>query len=335
MKSGNIFIDKEGTDISKIEVKKRNQVLHDYYVMREEAEENNDKFFFVNAQEWEDFFCNIWSSDNPYWEGVDMTYITSLQACAYPQKLIDDISVFESMLEPKSHGGYGYKGHPSTNYVHNQETWEKWHSEFYYEHPEEIDWSGTNGVMPCRKKIIEILLKELLDLQACLDPNGSNNLGLPHPKFLKLKNTNWKNANCETIISEHNDIIIRHQGETLKAYSEKTGALICSVNYYHREIELEELEIENVVKAIGLYPVPFFSLKTTHSPISIKEALPIKNLWHSLHFSNHIHGTKHALTLTSQINEPHNLHETICLADEHWSQRIEPSDSLCQYSLVL
>lgn len=45
MKSGNIFIDKEGTDISKIEVKKRNQVLHDYYVMREEAEENNDKFF--------------------------------------------------------------------------------------------------------------------------------------------------------------------------------------------------------------------------------------------------------------------------------------------------
>lgn len=45
MKNGNIFIDKEGTDISKIEVKKRNQVLHDYYVMREDARKNKDKFF--------------------------------------------------------------------------------------------------------------------------------------------------------------------------------------------------------------------------------------------------------------------------------------------------
>ena len=34
---------------------------------------------------------------------------------------------------------------------------------------------------------------------------------------------------------------------------------------------------------------------------------------------NHIHGTTHALTLTSQVNKPHNLHETICLTDEHWS----------------
>ena len=47
MKNGNIFIDKEGTDISKIEVKKRNQVLHDYYVMREDARKNKDKFFYV------------------------------------------------------------------------------------------------------------------------------------------------------------------------------------------------------------------------------------------------------------------------------------------------
>lgn len=47
MKSGNIFVDKEGVDISRIEVEKRNQVLHEYYVMREDAEKNNDKFFYV------------------------------------------------------------------------------------------------------------------------------------------------------------------------------------------------------------------------------------------------------------------------------------------------
>lgn len=242
MKSGNIFIDKEGTDISKIEVKMRNQVLRDYYVMRENAEENKDKFYYVYAQEWEDFYCKIWSSDNPYWEGVDMTYITALQACAYPQKLIDDISMFEAMSEPKSHGGYGYEGHPSTDYVHNQETWERWHCAFYYEHPEEIDWDGSNGVMPCRNKIIEILRQELIDLQSHISPNGNNNLGLPHCKFMELKSTNWKDANDETIVSEHNNIVIRHQGKNLKAYSEYIGALICDVNYYHREIELEELE---------------------------------------------------------------------------------------------
>ena len=225
-----------------MEVKKRNQVLRDYYMMREDAEKNHDKFFYVNAPEWEDFFCNIWSPDNPYWEGVDMTYITSLQTCPYPQKLINDIAVFEALPEPKSHGGYRYDGHPSTGYVHDPETWEKWHSRFYYEHPEEIDWNGTNGIMPCREKVIEILRKELLDLQANLDPNGSNNLSLPHAKFLKLKNTNWVDAASETIIAEHNDIVIRHQGEKIKAYAEHIGALICSVNYYHREIELEELE---------------------------------------------------------------------------------------------
>lgn len=72
MKSGNIFIDKEGIDISKIDVKKRNQVLHDYYVMREDAKENKDKFFHVNAQEWIDFYYKMWSPDDPFWEGVDI-----------------------------------------------------------------------------------------------------------------------------------------------------------------------------------------------------------------------------------------------------------------------
>ena len=99
-----------------------------------------------------------------------------------------------------------------------------------------------------------------------------------------------------------------------------TGKSLNFSNFYQVDFdELEELEIENVIKAIGLYPVPFFSLKTTHSPITVKEALPIKNLWHSLHFANHIHETLHALTLTSQISEAHHLHETVCLTDEHWS----------------
>ena len=33
MKSGNIFVDKEGTDINKIDVNNRDNVLHDYIDM--------------------------------------------------------------------------------------------------------------------------------------------------------------------------------------------------------------------------------------------------------------------------------------------------------------
>ena len=45
-----------------------------------------------------------------------------------------------------------------------------------------------------------------------------------------------------------------------------TGKSLNFSNFYQVDFdELEELEIENVIKAIGLYPVPFFSLKTTHS----------------------------------------------------------------------
>ena len=240
MKSGNIFIDKEGTDISKIEVGKREQVLRDYYVMREAARKNKDKFFYVNSQEWEDFLSNIWSQDNSYWDGVDMNYITALQEGAFPQRLIDDISVFNALSDPKSHGGFGYDGHPTTDYVHNSETWEDWHSKFYYEHPEEIDWTGTNGIMPCREKIIDILRKELQKLQSSLSSNDNNNLcGLSHEQIQKIKNTEWENVTSETIVSEHNDIVIKHKGDQIKAYSEEIGSRICSLNYYHHEAELE------------------------------------------------------------------------------------------------
>ena len=243
MKSGNIFIDKEGTDICRVEVKKRNQVLHDYYMMRETARQNKDKFFYVNSQEWEDFLSKIWSPNSSYWEGVDMNYITALLVDAFPQQLIDDISVFNALSEPKSHGGYGYDDHPTTDYIHNSETWEDWHTKFYYEHPEEIDWAETNGVMPCREKIIDILRRELLDLQSDLNSNDNNNLcSLSHEQILKIKNTKWEDATSETIVSEHNDIVIRHKGDQIKAYSETIGSCICSVNYYHHESELEKLE---------------------------------------------------------------------------------------------
>lgn len=279
MKSGNVFIDKEGTDINKIEVGKRNEVLRNYIMMREDAGENEDKFFSVYTKEWEDLFCNIYSPNNPYWKGVDMNYVALLQTFVYRNKFFGDISEFDALPEPESHGGFGYDGHPLTGYVHNPETWEEWHCKFYYEHPEEIDWDGTNGIMPCRDKVIEILREELLAFQARLVPNGSNNLGLPHLQFLRLKNTRWESADDETIVSDHNDIVIRHQGEEMKAYSEKIGSLICSANYYHRETELERLEKDHGNTNVSvIYSIrkdnryQFISIDTAHGKFELCDA---------------------------------------------------------------
>lgn len=277
MKSGNIFIDKEGTDIGKIVVEKRNQVLHDYYIMRANAKENEDKFFYINSQEWEDFLSNIWSPDNKYWEGVDMNYITALQVDAFPQRLIDDISMFNALSAPKCHGGYGYDGHPTTDYVHNSKTWENWHNKFYYEHPEEINWAETNGIMPCHEKIIDILRKELLDLQSTLNSKGNNNLcNLSKEQILNIKATKWEEVSSEKIVSDHNDIIIRHKGNQIKAYSESIGSRICLANYYHNEVELEKLEKNHGNKKVSkIYSIKkdnkyqFISIDTAHGKFEL------------------------------------------------------------------
>ena len=56
MTKGNIFIDKEGVNVSNIQVPNRNSVLTDFYEMRERARKNGDSFFYVNSKELEDFY---------------------------------------------------------------------------------------------------------------------------------------------------------------------------------------------------------------------------------------------------------------------------------------
>lgn len=223
MKRGNVFIDKEGTDISRITITERNRVLHDYYVMREKADSNDDQFFFVNAQEWENFYLNIWDPDNPYWEGVDMTYITSLQNGSYPLKMIDNISDFDLLQEPKSHGGYGYENHPLTDYVHNIVTWEDWHLMWNLEHQDEPEAEALyNGIWPCIDRVLEILCSEL----------KKSNIAVPsEPKEIAnaFHEQKMKHLDGREIISE----------------AKRIGAKICEANLYHREVELEKYEADH------------------------------------------------------------------------------------------
>lgn len=223
MKKGNIFIDKEGTDINKIDSNNRNRVLRDYYEMRECASFNDDRFYFVNGKEWEEFYDKIWSPNDPYWKNVDMTYITSLQVGSYPQKMIDNISEFEALQGPKTHGGYGYNGHPLSDYVHNTETWEDWHYRWNLEHPNEPEADALhNGVWQCFGRILAILSYEL-----------------------KIASKEVP-SNPNEIVNAFHEQIMRHLNERERISKAKSiGATICEANYYHREMELEKLEADH------------------------------------------------------------------------------------------
>lgn len=83
--------------------------------------------------------------------------------------------------------------------------------------------------------------------------------------------------------------------------------------------DLKDLQIENVIKAVGLYPIPFFSVKLADRKTHIRKVEAIRNTWFSIHMADFIHKTNHLLTYASKISQPHDLHEKLCLKDEHWS----------------
>lgn len=223
MKNGNIFIDKEGIDISKIDIKKRNLVLRNYIDMRKRALENRDKFFFVKGKEWDDFYKNIWSQDSPYWENVEMTIITSLQNdFCYPTK-IGDVNEFNMKQDPKTHGGLGYDAHPLTDYVHNIVTWEDWHLMWNLEHQDEPEAEALyNGIWPCIDRVLAIVCSEL----------KKSNIAVP--------------SEPKEIANAFHEQKMKHLDERERiSEAKRIGAKICEANLYHREVELEKFEADH------------------------------------------------------------------------------------------
>ena len=89
--------------------------------------------------------------------------------------------------------------------------------------------------------------------------------------------------------------------------------------FYDVSADVEEIILENAIKAFGLYPLPFFSLNAGHQNITSEETTAIKNIWLGGHFANLAQGENTGVTLTSKISDPETLHGPLCLKDEHWS----------------
>lgn len=275
---GSILLDKRGA-FPHVHKHNINYAVDDFVSMLEEAFKCKDKLYY-DSKEWESFHAYGYDPTNDYWKGFgSIAYeklILSSNRLFTPLK-IEGTDKFENKPMPRTLGGFMCDGCPHENYVYNEQSIKEWHYQWFWNNPDKIDWSNSvNDIFPCYDKVIEILRQELIDCQSRIAHDGSNNLGLPHQKFLRLKNTNWKEIDNNKIISEHNDIIIRHQGEKLKAYTEKTGALICSENYYHCETELSKLEKDHGNKKVSIiYSIKkgekyqFISMDTAHGKFEL------------------------------------------------------------------
>lgn len=215
MSKGNIFIDNKGIDVSNIDVKQRNQVLKDFYEMICSAEKNDDLFFCVFSDEWEEFYSKLFTE--PYWEGVDFNIVYGLQNDFHNPKLLHNIRDFQQEPEPKTHGGFEYDQHPSANYIFNINTWKKWHYEFFYNNPQFIEWK-ENELWPCFDNVINLVKEEI-----------------------KRYNINLNNES-ELFNVFHSQIMGKLNERDRISYANDIGCKICEENYYHREKDLEKLE---------------------------------------------------------------------------------------------
>lgn len=247
--------------------------------MLQEAKSCKDKLYYVYSDEWKDFWLKSENTSDNYWQGAGQ--IASQLLFSYSNFVFQPINIgkpelFDNKPLPRTHGGFEYDECPKSDYIYDKPSIDAWHNQWFENNPDKIDWTHTNGIMPRRDRVIEILREELIDRQNHIASDGTNNLRLPRQKFLKLKSTDWKVTDDDTIVSEHNDIIIKHQGEKMKAYSEKTGALICSENYYHCEKELSDLEKDHGNKKVSvIYSIKkdkkyqFISIDTAHGKFEL------------------------------------------------------------------
>ena len=259
MVNGNILLDEDGLNIQNVKDCEKRAAVGNFCEMIGEATTEGDTLHYVY-----DSPCSIYSilynPEDPHCKLIGQRLFNQLQVTfGNIPNAIQSSEEFETKSDPRTHGGYKYENCPSSNYVYDKKTIIDWHNEWYIEHPEAIDWKKTNGIMPRHDRIIEILRQELVDCQNRIPSDGTNNLGLPHPKFLKLKDTNWEETNDDEIVSGHNDIIIKHQGEKIKAYSELSDL--------EKDHGNKKVSIIYSIKKDGKYQ--FISIDTAHGKFEL------------------------------------------------------------------
>lgn len=267
---GEIFVDNDGIDVSKIEINRRNEVIDDFCDMREAAMDNGDIFFRQESEHWDSFYCHVWGE--PFFNGVDQNHIQKLQnTFTNTLQIVKDFSSFCNNNSLQTQGGFDYDGHPQQNYIFNRDTWQLWHDEWFSIHQNLIDWKNIDDecVFPCCDAIIDILRKELKK-----DPTG---VYANHYDRNSLSDRVNKMSKDE-VANEFEENVLKKMSGTdhIISYTIEIGDAICRANHYREEPELAKMEKEKGNRrVVKVYSIPrggkliFLSFDTKHGKFEV------------------------------------------------------------------
>ena len=244
MVNGNILLDEDGLNIQNVNDNEKRSAVGNFCEMIEESNTEGDTLHYIY-----DSPCNIYSilydPKDPHCKLIGQRLFNQLQnVFGNIPHSIQSSKEFEAKSEPKTHGGYKYENCPSSDYVYDYVSIDHWHSKWYYEHPDKIDWSkSVNDIFHHYDKAITILRNELQKLKD--NPNSIR--GLEHLDKQYLASVEIDNLNAKEVVSKFYSLIMNHKDESSEkiSYAKEIGSKICELNYYHHEQELEDLNNDN------------------------------------------------------------------------------------------
>lgn len=252
MVNGNILLIEDGLNITNVKDSEKRAAVGNFCEMMEVANIEGDVLYYVY-----DDPCNIYSirfnSNDPHCKLIGQRLLSQLQNVFgnYPHPL-QNAEEFKTKSNPRTHGGYKYDNCPSSDYIYDKETIDLWHNHWYADNPDKIDWTNTNGIMPCYDRIITILRSELTKLK----DNPDLICGLTHIETLYLASVDIELLNDAEVVSKFYSLIMDHKAEDGEriAYAKDIGAKICTANFYHEEPELKTLN-KDKSQIVAIYSI--------------------------------------------------------------------------------
>lgn len=251
---GSIFIDKEGIVFSKVKGDAQSTIRR-FYNMLLEAKDCKDKLYYVYSDEWEEFWLKSQNPSDKYWQGAGQIVsqlLFSYNNFVFQPFPIGKSELFNEKSFPRIHGGLEYEGCPSSEYIYDKPSIDAWHNQWFIKNSDRIDWTNTNGIMPCYDRIITILRSELTKLK----DNPDLICGLTHIETLYLASVDIELLNDVEVVSKFYSLIMDHKAEDGEriAYAKDIGAKICTANFYHEEPELKTLN-KDKSQIVAIYSI--------------------------------------------------------------------------------
>lgn len=223
---GNIKILPKGMETCSIKEEERDKVVLDFLTMKNKAEDVGDLLYASSLLYSYHFSYGDFLSGLVYKAWKDIVSTESLKGIKertielftasfkHLPKTIDD-AVFNNLEEPRTSACFK-QPILTSDYIYDENSWQKWHHRWFTNNQEKIDWSrADNGLFP-QPAIIESILKEEL-LKHQITPN-------------------------EEFVNQFHEKVMRHKGTELVAYADVVGTKICKGNYYIYEQELSKNE---------------------------------------------------------------------------------------------